>query len=238
MLSELRASVVELHCQKKNKKRHSQHGILYTVSKGHAFYSTPVATMCTYSRLFDWLAWSILPRSIRSHVGSSSKQALSIPRDAMAGICKVVVRGATFAPKVIMSAPPENTAHGWSKSEVEAVVRKALGGDKDGQALFHIFLHDTITRPVCWICRFLDISSRLDGGTMGRPYTVNPIAVHFCQLFEVLAQKLISGRLFLSPLNPHECTVFCHFDWVWNRAVQKPIYRHLQLDDATPEEDL
>ena len=156
----------------------------------------------------------------------------------MADRCRVRVRGASFAPQLIMSARAEDIVHGWSPSEVEAVVRDALGGDKDGQTQLHMFLHDSIKRPVCWICKFLGISSRLDGGTMENPYTVDPIAVHLCQLFEVRTRNIISGRLFLSPLNSHECKVFCYFEWVWNRAVQKPIYRHLQIDDATPEEEL
>ena len=175
---------------------------------------------------------------MRSHFSSNFNQALSNPREAMAAVCNVRVFSAMLEPQLITSAPAEAIVLGWSPSKVEALVREALDEKKDSQALLHNFLDATLTRPICWICKCLEISSRLDGGTMGRPYTVDPIAVHFCQLFEVLAQKLISGRLFLSPLNPHECTVFCHFDWVWNRAVQKPIYRHLQLDDATPEEDL
>ena len=157
---------------------------LHSVSALHLkARAAELRTMGKYIGLFDWLAWSILPRSIRSHVGSSSNQALSNPREAMADRCEVRVNNARFAPVLIMSARAEDIVHGWSPSEVEAVVRDALGGDKDGQAQLHRFLHDSIKRPVCWICKFLDISSRLDGGTMGRPYTVNPIAVHFCQLF-------------------------------------------------------
>ena len=157
----------------------------------------------------------------------------------MAARCNVRVCSALLEPQLITSARAEDIVPGWSPSQVEAIVREALGGERGSQAQFHKFLDATLTRPVRWICKYLGISSRLDGGTMGNPYMVDPIAVYLCQLFQVLTRNFISGRLyFKAPLNSHECKVLCYLDWVWNRAVQKPIYRYLQHGDATPEEDI